>query len=105
MIRIALDIGENFYDPNEFVEATAFAEESGFDEIWFGDHFAPLFHSGKKSSFIWSVLPCALARTTKARVGPLVTTPIGGRFHPAIVAQGSATIDNMFPGRILLGVG
>ena len=81
------------------------AERYGFDTVWFGDHFLPWFHGGNKSSFVWSVLPVALDRTKKIKVGPDVTSPIGGRFLPAIVAQASATIDNMFPGRFLLGVG
>ncbi len=47
----------------------------------------------------------ALEKTRNVRVGPFVTTPIGARYPPAIIAQASATIDNMFPGRFILGVG
>jgi len=50
-------------------------------------------------------MPVALDRTSKINIGPDVTCPIGGRFHPAIVAQAAATLDNMYPGRFLLGVG
>ena len=28
-----------------------------------------------------------------------------GRYYPAIIAQAAATLDNMYPGRIMLGVG
>jgi coenzyme F420-dependent glucose-6-phosphate dehydrogenase len=38
-------------------------------------------------------------------MGPAVTVPIGARYHPLIVGQAAATLDNMFPGRFLLGVG
>ena len=51
------------------------------------------------------MLGAALERTSKIKLGPLVTTPIGARYHPAIIAQASATLNNMHPGRLLLGVG
>ncbi|MEM4298655.1 MAG: LLM class flavin-dependent oxidoreductase [Nitrososphaerota archaeon] len=38
-------------------------------------------------------------------MGPDVTCVIDGRYHPALIAQAAATLDNMFPGRLLLGVG
>ena len=104
-LEIQLDIGENWYDPPRFVEALAYAEELGFRTAWFGDHFMPWFHSGDRSQFVWSMMGAALERTKKIRTGPLVTPPIGARYHPAIVAQASATLDNLFPGRFLLGVG
>lgn len=102
---ISLDIGENYYDPRDFVEATVFGEEVGFKRLWFGDHFMPWFHSSDRSSFVWSVMASALERTKRVELGPLVTTPIGARYHPALVAQASATLDNMYPGRFLVSVG
>jgi len=99
------DLGENYFDPYDFVDAATHAEKLGYTTAWFGDHFVPWFHSGKKSSFVWSVMSVALEKTSSIRVGPFVTTPIGGRYHPASVAQASATIDNMYPGRFVLGVG
>jgi len=47
----------------------------------------------------------ALAKTDRIQVGPSVTVPTGARYHPAIVAQAAATLDNMYPGRLRLGVG
>ena len=102
---ISLDLGENYYDPNDFVEATIHAENLGFSRVWFGDHFAPLFHSSNRASFVWSMMGAALARTRDIAMGPLVTTPLGARYHPALVAQACATLDNMFPGRLLVSVG
>ncbi|MFI5421250.1 MAG: LLM class flavin-dependent oxidoreductase, partial [Nitrososphaerales archaeon] len=104
-LKISVDAGENYNDPQKFVECAVVAERYGFDTMWYGDHFLPWFHEGNKSSFVWSVMPVALDKTKKINVGPDVTAPIGGRFHPAIIAQASATIDNMYPGRFLLGVG
>jgi G6PDH family F420-dependent oxidoreductase len=104
-LDIQLDIGENEYDPQEFVDAVHYAEGQEFKTAWLGDHFVPWYHSGKRSAFVWSVLGVALERTHRIKIGPLVTTPMGARYHPAIVAQASATLDNMYPGRFLLGVG
>ena len=44
------------------------------------------------------------ARTTRAKLGTSVVTPTF-RYHPAIVAQASATLAVLFPGRFFLGVG
>jgi len=104
-VDIQLDIGENHHDPMRFVEAVKYSEERGFRTAWLGDHFVPWYHSANRSAFVWSVMGVALDRTNSIRIGPLVTTPIGARYHPAIVAQASATLDNMYPGRFLLGVG
>ncbi len=88
-----------------FVECTVLAEKFGFDTVWFGDHLVPWTHSQNKSAFCWSVMSVALDRTKTIRVGPVVTTPIGGRYHPIIIGQAAATLNNMYPGRFLLGVG
>jgi len=104
-IEITANLGENEFEPQEFVDATVYAEEQGFRTAWFGDHIFPWFHSGKRSSFIWSVMPVALSKTARIKVGPWVTVPTGARYHPAIIAQAAATIDNLYPGRIQVGVG
>jgi len=46
-----------------------------------------------------------LNRRKHIKAGVLVTSPIGGRYHPLIIGQAAATIDNLFPGRFKLGVG
>ncbi len=102
---VSLDIGENYYDPMRFVEAAVYGEELGFKRLWYGDHFMPWYHTSDRSNFVWSVMASALDRTKKLELGPLVTTPIGARYHPALIAQASATLDNMYPGRFLVSVG
>ena len=102
---ITINLGENDYDPQAFVDAAVYAEDVGFRTAWFGDHIFPWYHSGKRSAFVWSVMGVALEKTDRIKVGPWVTVPIGARYHPAIIAQAAATLDNMYPGRLLLGVG
>ena len=104
-IEISVELGENDYDPQAFVDAAVYAEEVGFRTAWFGDHIFPWFHSGKRSAFVWSVMGVALERSDRIKVGTWVTVPIGARYHPAIIAQAAATLDNMYPGRLQLGVG
>lgn len=104
-IEITVNLGENEYDPQEFIDASVYAEDMGFRTVWFGDHIFPWYHSGKRSSFVWSVMAVALEKTSRIKVGPWVTVPTGARYHPAIIAQAAATLDNMYPGRLVLGVG
>jgi coenzyme F420-dependent glucose-6-phosphate dehydrogenase len=68
------------------------------------DHFHPWFHSGAAAGFAWTWISAAAATVPEIRLGPLVATPIG-RYHPAIIAQAFATMDEMFPGRFFLGLG
>jgi coenzyme F420-dependent glucose-6-phosphate dehydrogenase len=49
-------------------------------------------------------MPRAHFHLDLSRPGPLVSTPIGGRYHPALIAQASATIDIMYRSRFVLGV-
>jgi len=68
------------------------------------DHFHPWFHTGASACFAWSWLTAAAATVPKVRLGPMVVAPIG-RYHPAIIAQAFATMDEMYPGRFFLGMG
>jgi len=104
-IRLSLDLGENDKDPGEFRDCVALADKLGFDTAWLGDHFMPWFHSSDRSAYVWSLMGSSLERSNQIRVGPYVTSPIGARYHPAIIAQASATLDNMYPRRFRLGVG
>jgi G6PDH family F420-dependent oxidoreductase len=103
--KLGVDLGENYREPRQFVECAVLADKLEFDSVWFGDHFMPSFHGGRQSAFVWTLMAACLQATERIRVGPIVTSPIGGRYHPAIIAQAAATLDNMFPGRFLLGVG
>ena len=104
-IEISINLSVTDSDPHAVVDAAVCAEEAGFRTVWINDHIFPWYHSGKRSSYAWAMMPIALERTEKIKVGPWVTVPTGARYHPAIIAQAAATIDNMYPGRVKLGVG
>src|SRR5215207_2867184 len=91
------------FPPAEAVELAAFAESNGFTGVMASDHFQPWIPAQGESSFVWSVLGAIGART-RGDLGPGVTTP-GFRMHPAVVAQASATLGAMYPGRHWLGLG
>jgi G6PDH family F420-dependent oxidoreductase len=105
VLKISVNVGEGYNDPLDFVKCSVVAEKYGFDTVWFGDHLLPWTHSQNRSAFVWSVMPSALERTKRIKIGPVVTSPIGGRYHPLIIGQAAATLDNMYPGRFQLGVG
>ena len=103
-MKIGLDYSF-WMDPDYSLGMLSFCERAGFDSVWFGDHFLPWHHSFKYSYYVWPVMAVAAERTKRIPVGVDVTVPIGGRYHPAIVAQAVSTLAAMYPGRILFGVG
>lgn len=91
------------FPPAEAVELAALAERHGFTGTMASDHFQPWLPAQGESSFVWSVLG-AIGAATSGDLGPGVTTP-GFRMHPAAVAQASATLAALYPGRHWLGLG
>jgi coenzyme F420-dependent glucose-6-phosphate dehydrogenase len=91
------------FHPTEAVALTALAEEHGFSGCMAADHFQPWVPQQGQASFVWNVLTAVGERTT-GDMGPGVTCP-SFRFHPAMVAQATATLEAMYPGRSWLGVG
>jgi G6PDH family F420-dependent oxidoreductase len=91
------------FSPSDAVRYTALAEQHGFSGCMAADHFAPWVPAQGQASFVWAVLAAVGERTT-GDLGPGVTSP-SFRFHPAVVAQASATLAVMYPGRTWLGVG
>ncbi|MFC6356115.1 TIGR03557 family F420-dependent LLM class oxidoreductase [Luethyella okanaganae] len=91
------------FAPAEAVALSHYAEEHGFSGVMAADHFQPWVPAQGQSSFVWSVL-AAIAERTRGDLGPGVTAPTF-RWHPAMVAQASATLASMYPGRHWLGLG
>ncbi|MET0885431.1 MAG: TIGR03557 family F420-dependent LLM class oxidoreductase, partial [Mycetocola sp.] len=91
------------FAPQEAVALSALAEQHGFTGVMATDHFQPWVPQQGQSSFVWSVLG-ALGERTTGDFGTGVTAP-SFRLHPAVVAQASATLASMYPGRHWLGIG
>ena len=91
------------FRPQEVVGYSAAAEAAGFSGVMAADHFQPWVPQQGQAAFVWNVLT-AIGERTKGDLGPGVTCP-SFRMHPAIVAQASATLAAMYPGRHWLGLG
>ncbi|MEN0130010.1 MAG: TIGR03557 family F420-dependent LLM class oxidoreductase [Brevundimonas sp.] len=91
------------FPPMEAVELAAYAEQHGFSGVMAADHYQPWVPAQGEASFVWNVLT-ALGERTSGDIGPGVTAPTF-RWHPAMVAQASATLAAMYPGRHWLGLG
>jgi G6PDH family F420-dependent oxidoreductase len=91
------------FHPTEAIALSAYAEQKGFSGVMAADHYQPWVPQQGQSAFVWNVL-AALGERTTGDIGPGVTAPTF-RWHPAMVAQASATLAAMYPGRHWLGLG
>jgi F420-dependent hydroxymycolic acid dehydrogenase len=88
----------------QLIELGAAAERAGFDMLATSDHFQPWQANEAHSGQAWVTLAALGQRTRQAWMGPTVTCPIL-RYHPAIVAEAFASLSQLYPGRIFLGLG
>jgi G6PDH family F420-dependent oxidoreductase len=92
------------FHPTDLLRWSRQAEDAGFGSIMASDHFHPWTPSQGQAGFVWAWMGALGASARSVRFGPGVTAP-GYRYHPAILAQASATLAAMFPGRFWLGIG
>jgi G6PDH family F420-dependent oxidoreductase len=92
------------FAPSDLLRWSRKAEDSGFGAIMASDHFHPWTPQQGQAGFVWSWMGALGAQTSRVRFGTGVTAP-GFRYHPAVLAQASATLAEMFPGRFYLGIG
>jgi len=76
-------------------------EEAGFNSIWAPDHL--LFVPTGIAPEAWTILTAVAMTTKRVLLGTCVTDP--HRYHPAVLAQRLATIDQVSSGRVILGLG
>ena len=94
---------EQFHPTEAVALSRATPRATGFSGVMAADHFQPWVPQQGQSAFVWNVL-AAIGERTKGDIGPGVTAPTF-RWHPAMVAQASATLAAMYPGRHWLGLG
>jgi F420-dependent oxidoreductase-like protein len=92
---------------DEIRETAAHCEQTGWDAVYFADHFMP---NGPGPDALdgdtlecWSVVAARAASVPRIRLAPLVTS-VTFR-HPAVLAKIAAAVDQVSHGRLTLGVG
>jgi F420-dependent oxidoreductase-like protein len=92
---------------DEILELTRHCEQTGWDGVYFADHFMP---NGADTTPLdgntlecWSVIAGLAAAVPRLRLAPLVTS-VTYR-HPAVLANIAAAVDHISNGRLLLGIG
>jgi coenzyme F420-dependent glucose-6-phosphate dehydrogenase len=104
MLTLGYKASAEQFGPRELLDFGILAEEVGFDSVVISDHFQPWRHTGGHAPFSFAWLGALGERTRRVRMGTSVVTPTL-RYHPAIVAQATATLGCLNPERVLLGVG
>jgi F420-dependent oxidoreductase-like protein len=84
------------------------AEATGWDGIWYADHFMPnaVLDSDESVGYTdecFTTLAALAAAVPRVRLGSLVA---GNTYrHPAVLAKTATTIDQISQGRFILGIG
>ncbi len=90
------------FTPSQMLDQAKAADRAGFDGLGTSDHFAPWFPDGEATQ-AWVYLG-ALGQVTQKQIGTAVT-PIVHHYHPGLVAQAFMSLEELYPGRVFLGVG
>jgi probable non-F420 flavinoid oxidoreductase len=90
------------FSPGELLQLLQQAQQAGFNAGMCSDHFHPWSAEQGHSGFAWTWLGAAM-QATNLSLG-VVNAP-GYRYHPALIAQASATLAQMYPGRFWLAAG
>ena len=103
-MRIGYTLMTEQSGPRELVRYATAAEEIGFDFEVSSDHYSPWLTSQGHAPNAWVVLGAVAQATSRVDLMTYVTCPTM-RYHPAVVAQQSATLQLLSEGRFMLGVG
>ncbi|HYI35932.1 MAG TPA: LLM class flavin-dependent oxidoreductase [Thermoleophilaceae bacterium] len=90
------------FTPSQILGQHAAAETAGFDGLGISDHWAPWFPDGRGSQ-AWVTLS-ASGQQTSLPIGTGVT-PVVHHYHPGLIAQAFMSMEELYPGRVFLGVG
>lgn len=102
MALISYHASHEQFSPSELLIYVQLAEQAGFGACHSSDHFHPWSKRQGHSGFAMAWLGAAMAKTRFPF--SFITAP-GQRYHPAIVAQGIATLLEMFPNRLEVALG
>src|SRR3984893_5491266 len=104
MLKLGYKLMSEEHGPTELVRNAQRAEQAGFDFAAISDHFFPWLEEQGHAPFAWSVLGALANATRRLGLMTAVTCPTM-RYHPAIIAQGAATVGLLSDDRFTLGLG
>jgi G6PDH family F420-dependent oxidoreductase len=104
MIKLGYKLMSEEHGPTDLVRNATRAEQAGFDFAAISDHYFPWLEEQGHSPFAWSVLGAVANATRRMGLMTSVTCPIM-RYHPAIIAQATATMGLLASNRFTLGLG
>ncbi|PJJ71864.1 G6PDH family F420-dependent oxidoreductase [Diaminobutyricimonas aerilata] len=90
--------------PKDLVRYAVAAERIGFDFEVSSDHYSPWLMSQGHAPYAWTVLGAVAQATERVELATYITCPTI-RYHPAVVAQKAATLQELSDGRFILGLG
>lgn len=86
-----------------WLDAARRLEAAGYDAVWAWDHFVSRGRLDDPMLECWTTLAATAAVTRGIRVGSFVTNVMNR--HPAVLARMVATVADLAPGRVELGIG
>ena len=104
MLKLGYKLMSEEHGPKDLVANAERAEATGFDFAAISDHFFPWIEEQGHSPLAWSVLGAVAHATKRLGLMTAVTCPTM-RYHPAIIAQGAATLALLSDDRFTLGLG
>ena len=103
-LRFGLFLSQGGHDWGSLLERFLLAEELGYDHAWVPDHLLSTGGDlGKPCMEAWTLLAAIAARTSRIRLGVLVSSNTFR--HPALLLKEAVTVDHISGGRLILGVG
>jgi F420-dependent oxidoreductase-like protein len=103
LVRLMVE-GQEDVSWEQWLALAEAAERSGLDALFRSDHYASVFGiDGRVSLDAWTTLAGLAARTSRIRLGTLVS-PVTFRY-PAVLANAAATVDLISGGRVEVGIG
>ena len=99
---IAYHASHEQFSPRDLLRLAKLAERAGFEAIHSSDHFHPWSERQGQSGFSFAWLGAAM-QSTHIPFG-MICAP-GPRYHPTVIAQACATLQQMFPRRLWVSLG